>query len=89
MVTEISREEDLNFSPNCGYTISTVLVTVSREDPVTDQSREFAAQGSGLKTRLSAGFFVSEQEITRKKKGSQEDPLPYRLISLSMLAVYR
>ena len=54
-----------------GYTVSTVLVTDSHEDSSYLPEPRVVAQGSGLKTRRKAGFFVSEQEITRRVKGSQ------------------
>lgn len=54
-----------------GYTMSTVLVTDSHEDSSYRPVPRVDAQGSGLKTRLSAGFFVSGHETTRRMKGSQ------------------
>lgn len=65
---------DLKCFALSSYTVSTVLVTDSREDSSYRPVPRVVAQGSGLKTRLSAGFFVSEQEITLRQKGSQEDP---------------
>jgi len=50
-------------------------VTDSRKDSSYLPVSRVPPQDSGLKTRLSAGFFVSEQEITLREERSQEDPL--------------
>ncbi|WP_206753098.1 hypothetical protein, partial [Escherichia coli] len=40
------------------------------------RKKELVALDSGKQTTVgSGGFFVCKQQITRRKKGSQEDPL--------------
>lgn len=50
-------------------------MTDSRKDSSYRPASRVPPQDTGLKTRLSAGFFVYEQEITRRLKGSQGDPI--------------
>ena len=47
------------------------------------RKKELVALNSGKRTTVgSGGFFVYRQQITRRKKGSQEDPLIFSSLRL-------
>jgi hypothetical protein len=61
--------------PYNDYTRRTAFGICAPLKPVTFGSKELVALDSGKQTTVgSGGFFVYRQQITRRKKGSQEDP---------------